>query len=81
MKHQGIDGWVSIFIAATIDEAEIVRGLLEASKVPVALTREALASSGLDEGAENEVIVKVPRELVPKAIQLLQTVRHGLQDE
>ncbi|MBS3899128.1 MAG: hypothetical protein KGZ54_02730 [Dethiobacter sp.] len=81
MKHQGIDDWVSVFSAPTIDEAEIVRGMLEASKVPVALAREALATSGLAEGAENEVIVKVPKEMVPKAIQLLQTVEHGFRDE
>ncbi len=81
MKYLGIDGWVSIFSTVTIDEAEIVKGLLEASKVPVALDREALASSGLDEGAENEVRVKVPKERVPKAIQLLQTLQYGFGDE
>ncbi|MBT9166954.1 MAG: hypothetical protein DDT19_00278 [Syntrophomonadaceae bacterium] len=74
MKYQGIDGWVSIFSTPTIDEAEIVKGLLEASKVPVALDREALTASGLDEGAANEVMVKVPKEMVPKAIQLLHIV-------
>ncbi|MBS3887100.1 MAG: hypothetical protein KGZ41_01670 [Dethiobacter sp.] len=81
MRHQGIDGWVSIFSAATIDDAEIVKGMLEASKVPVVLDSETLASGGLDEGAENEVVVKVPKELVPKAIQLLQTVKYGVRAE
>ncbi len=81
MKYLGIDGWVSIFSTVTIDEAEIVKGLLEASKVPVALDREALASSGLDEGEENEVRLKVPKEMVPKAIQLLQTLQYGFGDE
>jgi len=81
MKYQGIDSWVSVFNAATIDEAKIVKGMLEASKVPVVLDREAWASSSLDEDVQNEVAVKVPKELVSKAIQLLRAGQYGVQDE
>jgi len=81
MKYQGIDSWVSVFNAATIDEAKIVKGMLEASKVPVVLDRETWASSSLDEGVQNEVAVKVPKEMVPKAIQLLRAGQYGVQDE
>jgi len=81
MKYQGIDSWVSIFNAANIDEAKIVKGMLEAAKVPVVLDGEALASSGLDESVESEVAVKVPKEMVPKAIQLLQDVKYGVRAE
>lgn len=81
MKYQGIDSWVSIFNAANIDEAKIVKGMLEAAKVPVVLDGEALASSGLDESVESEVAVKVPKEMAPKAIQLLQNVKYSVRAE
>ena len=81
MKYQGIDSWVSIFNAANIDEAKIVKGMLEAAKVPVVLDGEALASSDLDESVESEVAVKVPKEMVPKAIQLLQDVKYSVRAE
>lgn len=81
MKYQGIDSWVSIFNAANIDEAKIVKGMLEAAKVPVVLDGEALASSGLDESVESEVAVKVLKEMVPKAIQLLQDVKYSVRAE
>ena len=76
MKYQGAESWVSVFDAPTVDEADVVKGLLEASKIPVILDRDTAGSMlGLDEGFENEVLVKVPREMASKATQILQSNR------
>lgn len=82
MKYKGIDNWVSIFDAATVDEANIVKGMLEASKIPVVLDRDtAGAVSGFADGTDNEVVVKVPKEMVAKASQLLQSTPYGVPGE
>ncbi|MDW7649781.1 MAG: hypothetical protein SCK29_01410 [Bacillota bacterium] len=82
MKYQGIDNWVPVFEAATVDEANIVKGMLEASKIPVILDREAANSEfAMAEGSVNEVVVKVPREMVAKVAQLLQATPYGVPEE
>jgi hypothetical protein len=80
MKYQGIDNWVSIFEAGTVDEAGIVKGMLEASNIPVILDRET-AGSDFVTGSASEVVVKVPKEQVAKAAQLLQSTPFGVPEE
>ena len=76
MTYQGAENWIPVFDAPTVDEADVVKGLLEAAKIPVILDRDVAGSmSGLDEGAESEVAVKVPKEMAAKAAQILQSNR------
>lgn len=82
MKYQGIDNWVTVFEAANIDEANIVKGMLEASQIPVVLAREAAgAIYGLSVGPLSEVAVKVPKEMASRASQLLQSTPYGVMPE
>ncbi|MCR3922728.1 MAG: hypothetical protein NUK65_09465 [Firmicutes bacterium] len=78
MNNEGIDSWISIFEATTFEEAAIVKGLLESSKIPVVLDRDSLGDSyGMEESVFNEVAVKVPKELVSEAAQLVQSKQYG----
>lgn len=82
MKYTGVDSWVAVFEAATVDEANIVKGVLEAAKIPVILDREAVGSElDLADGSVNEVVVKVPKEMVAKVVQLLQGTPYGVPVE
>jgi hypothetical protein len=80
MKYQGIDNWVSVFEAATVDEASIIKGMLEASSIPVILDREA-AGAEFAADSPSEVVVKVPREQVARAARLLQSTPYGVPEE
>lgn len=76
MTYLGAENWVPVFDAPSVDEADVVKGLLEASKIPVILDRDTAGSMlGLDEGSESEVSVKVPKEMASKAAQILQSNR------
>ena len=78
MKSQELEGWVTIFEAANIDEANIIKGLLEAAEFPVILEREIIgAIYGLSVGPLSEVAVKVPQEWAARAVQLLKTAPFG----
>jgi hypothetical protein len=82
MKYQDIDSWVTVFEAANIDEANIVKGMLEASEIPVFLEREAIGSVyKLSIGPLSEVAVKVPKNQAAKAGQLLQATQFGVMPE
>ncbi|HZK25478.1 MAG TPA: hypothetical protein VFC74_08825 [Oscillospiraceae bacterium] len=78
MKYEGIDNWVSIFEAATWEEATMAKGMLEAAKIPVILDRDSLGDGySMSASVMNEVVVKVPKQMVTKAAQLLQTKSFG----
>lgn len=78
MKYEGIDNWVSIFEAATWEEATMVKGMLEAAKIPVVLDRDSLADGySMAASVMSEILVKVPKQMVTKAAQLLQTKSFG----
>lgn len=78
MKTGENASWVTVFEAANIDEANIVKGLLEAAELPVILEREAIgAIYGIAVGPLSEVAVKVPPDLAERAIQLLQSAPFG----
>ncbi|EEG77354.1 hypothetical protein [Dethiobacter alkaliphilus] len=79
MTYQDIENWVSIFEAATVDEAGIIKGMLEASKIPVVLDRETVNSPA--DLSEYEVVVKVPKEMAARAAQLLQATPYGVPEE
>jgi hypothetical protein len=82
MKYTGVDNWVAVFEAAMVDEADIVKGVLEAAKIPVILDRDAAGSElDLADGSVNEVVVKVPKEMVAKVVQLLQGTPYGVPVE
>ncbi len=82
MKPGEIDSWVTVFEAATIDEANIVKGLLESAEVPVILEREAIgAIYALTVGPLSEIAVKVPPDLAERALQLLQSAPYGVVPE
>lgn len=82
MKSREIDSWATVFEAANIDEANIVKGLLELAELPVILEREAVAAIyGLAVGPLSEVAVKVPQELAERALQLLQSAPYGVVPE
>jgi hypothetical protein len=82
MKYEGLDTWVSVFEAANIDEANIVKGLLKVSDIPVHLEREAAGSIyGLTAGPLSEVVVKVPKEMASLATQLLQSTPFSVVPE
>jgi len=82
MKPGEIESWVTVFEASNIDEANIVKGLLEAAELPVILEREAIgAIYALTVGPLSEVAVKVPRDLAERAVQLLQAAPFGVVPE
>jgi hypothetical protein len=80
MKYQGVDSWVPIFEAPTVDEAYVIKGMLEASKIPVILDRET-AMLGEADGSGSEVLVKVPTEKVARAAQVLQSTPYGVPEQ
>lgn len=77
MKYQGIDNWVPVFETATVDEATIIKGMLEGANIPALLDRETAS----DFGSSSEVVVKVPKELAARAAQLLQATPFGVPAE
>ncbi len=83
MNYKDVEGgWVTVFEAANIDEANIVKGLLEAADIPVYLEREAIgAIYKLSVGPLSEVAVKVPKDKAAKASQLLQSTAYGAAPE
>ena len=82
MKFEGYDSWVSIFDAATVEEAMIVKGMLESLKIPVAIERDSVGDAfGLASSVSSDVIVKVPKDMVSKASQLLQAKQFGARQE
>jgi hypothetical protein len=82
MKYEEEDNWVTVFEAANIDEANIVKSMLEASEIPVILEREAAGVIyGLSIGPLSEVAVKVPKKLAPLAAQLLQNTSFTIPEE
>ena len=78
MTYQDAESWVSVFEAATADEAGIVKGMLGASKIPVMLDSET-ANSAAD-FAEFDVVVKVPKDKAARAAQLLQATPYGVPE-
>lgn len=80
MIYQGTDSWVTVFEASTADEAEIVRGMMQASKIPVILDRDT-SGAGVADGSDSEVMVKVPKEMAARATQLLQATPYGVPEE
>jgi hypothetical protein len=83
MKYKDVEtGWVTVFEAANIDEANIVKGMLESADIPVFLEREAIgAVYKLSVGPLSEVAVKVPGDQAARASQLLQSSACGLGPE
>ncbi len=82
MKYQDVEGWVTVFEATNIDEANIIKGMLEAADVPVFLEREAIgAIYKVSVGPLSEVAVKVPQNKAAKASQLLQESKFGVMPE
>ena len=72
MKFEGNENWVPIFEAATVEEATMLMGMLEAARIPVVLDRDGAGdASGFASGVMNEVAIKVPKEMVSKATNLL----------
>jgi hypothetical protein len=80
MKYQGMENWVPVFEASTVDEASIVKGMLEASRIPAILDRDT-AGADFFEGSAGEVVVKVPKDKAAKAAQLLQATPFGVPEE
>ncbi|NLP37842.1 MAG: hypothetical protein GX357_09340 [Firmicutes bacterium] len=72
MKYNGTERWVAVFQAATEEEANIVKGMLGAAKIPVLLDRDASEAFELSSGVFGEIVVKVPKQLATKAAKLLQ---------
>ncbi|MBS4023836.1 MAG: DUF2007 domain-containing protein [Dethiobacter sp.] len=82
MQNQDFESWVTVFEASNIDEANIVKGMLEASDIPVFLEREAVgAIYRLSVGPLSEVAVKVPKNNAARASQLLQSTHFGVMPE
>lgn len=80
--NQGVDSWVPVFEAPTVDEAYVIKGMLEASKIPVILDRETVDSMFSETGGwTSEVLVKVPKEKVARAAQLLQSTPFGVPEQ
>ncbi|HHX74643.1 MAG TPA: hypothetical protein GX699_07050 [Firmicutes bacterium] len=73
MRNHDNGAWTAVFEAATYEEATVVKGMLEAAKIPVALDRDSVGDGlGITDGLLSEVVVKVPKSLAGKAVQLLQ---------
>ncbi|NLZ93206.1 MAG: hypothetical protein GX922_04200 [Firmicutes bacterium] len=82
MKYQGIDHWVSVFEATTWEEAAMIKGMLEAAKIPVMLDRDSLDNGySLSFSVMNEILIKVPKNKASTAAQLLQSKSFGLSHE
>lgn len=82
MRYQESEKWVTVFEANTIDEAELVKALLESASIPVILEREAAgAIYRLTVGPLSEVAVKVPRQRADEAAQLLAATPFGMPEE
>ncbi len=65
--------WTAVFEATTYEEAIVVKGMLEAAKIPVVLDRDSVGSVlGITDGLLSELVVKVPKNMAAKAVQLLQ---------
>ena len=78
MKYAGIDNWVSVFEAASWEEAAVIKGMLEAAKIPVILDRDSLGDGySMSTSVVSDVLVKVPRQMVAKAAQMLQKKSFG----
>lgn len=76
MTYQGSDTWVFVFEAGTAEEASMVKGVLEASKIPVMLERDTTA--GTEDMSDDEIAVKVPQPMAAKAARVLKSAFHGL---
>ncbi|NLM52945.1 MAG: DUF2007 domain-containing protein [Firmicutes bacterium] len=72
MKYNGTETWVSVFQAATEEEANMIKGILETAKIPALLDRNTSEAFDLSDGIFGEIVVRVPKKLAAKAAQLLQ---------
>ncbi|NLN06980.1 MAG: hypothetical protein GX167_05105 [Firmicutes bacterium] len=73
MRNHDNGVWTAVFEATTYEEAIVVKGMLEAAKIPVVLDRDSVGSGlGITDGLLSELVVKVPKNMAAKAVQLLQ---------
>ena len=73
MRNHDNGVWTAVFEATTYEEAIVVKGMLEAAKIPVVLARDSVGSGlGITDGLFSELVVKVPKNMAAKAVQLLQ---------
>ena len=59
MKYNGYDEWVTVFETVTMEDAAMVREMLEKAKIPAILDREPAA--GFVSDSAGDIVVKVPR--------------------
>ena len=78
MKYAGIDNWVSVFEAASWEEAAVIKGMLEAAKIPVILDRDSLGDGySMSTMLVRAVLVKVQSQMEATAAQKLQKKSFG----
>ena len=72
--------YVTVYEAASLPEAHIVRGRLETEDIPAILNYESVGTVlGLVGGTLGTVDVQVPRALEEQAIQILESDHEGNQ--
>lgn len=76
MKYNGYDEWVTVFETVTMEDAAMVREMLEKSKIPAILDREPAAVFVPD--SAGDIVVKVPKEKAAAAARVLQSSRAGV---
>lgn len=82
MGYQESEKWVTVFEANNIDEANLVKAMLESAAIPVILEREAAgAVYRISVGPLSEVVVKVPPQRADEAMQLLASTPFGMPEE
>ncbi|NLZ39327.1 MAG: hypothetical protein GX893_06950 [Firmicutes bacterium] len=82
MKYDGAEHWVSVFEAATWEEAAMIKGVLEAAKIPVMLDRDSLNKGySLSLSVMSEVLIKVSRNMASRAAHLLHSKSFNLSHD
>ncbi|HHU30244.1 MAG: hypothetical protein QM368_02800 [Bacillota bacterium] len=76
MKYNGYDEWVTVFETVTMEDAAMVREMLEKAKIPAILDREPAA--GFVSDSAGDIVVKVPKEKAAAVARVLQSSRAGV---